>query len=184
MNTKSGSQIVSRLLSPGSIRIYSLGNAYPANDIYEIEWKYSDGKKFHKKIDLREQLPEDFKGHVVFSFNKDDDVNFYQWMSPNQYDYSVELENKSKTTIYNPFMRSSGGVLFVKYKDELKVGDEIKVWNLKSFPANSVYTISWTTVEGKSYSETFDFRDKLKEDFSSIIQFTINRSDKIEYSID
>jgi len=184
MNTNDGAYTIERLFSPGDVSVIGLQSQYPANAVYAIEWQYDGNKKYQKRFDLRNMLPEDFKGHVVFSFNNDNDVDFYQWMSPYQYDYSVELENRSKAPIYKPFIRSSGGVLFVKYKDELKVGDEISVWNMKSFPANSVYTISWTTEEGKSYSETFDFRDKLKEDFSGIIQFSINRPDKIEYSID
>ena len=118
---------------------------------------------------MRDELPVNLKGHVVFSFNQENGVDFYQWMSPYQYDYSVEMENKSKTTIYNPFIKSSRGVLFVKYKDELKINDEIRVWNLKSFPANSIYTVSWTAEDGKHYSKEFNLQDKLSEDFSGVI---------------
>jgi len=183
MNTNSGAHTIEQFFSPGKVSVVGLQSKYSANAIYTISWQYDDNKKFVKKFDLRDELPADFKGHVVFSFNQENDVNFHQWMSPYQYDYSVELENKSKATIYNPFIKSSGGVLFVKYKDEMKMDDEIRVWNLKKFPANSIYTVSWTTENGKHYSKEFDLRNRISEDFSGVIQFAITKPDKIEYTI-
>ena len=184
MQSKRGAYARRNFLLPGRVSVIGLGPTYPANDIYEITWQYSKNEIYKKQFDLKNLLPEDFRGDIVFSVTENNDLIFYQWLSPFQYDYSISFINESEGTIYNLSVKSSKGVFHItKYlKKKLSSGNEARLWGLKEFPANAVYTINWSLGNSEQFTKKIDLTKIIEKDFEGDIQFRIIQNNEINFS--
>lgn len=183
MRSERGAYASRDFLKPGGVSVIGLGLTYPANDIYKIEWKYSDEEIYRITMDLRNDLPEDFKGDMVFSVTEKNELIFYQWISPYQYDYSIDLLNRSGAIIYKPSIKSSKGIIHLTkhLKEQLLNGDEVRFRHARKFPANALYKVAWVSENGARYVKEVDLNKAVGEDFNGAVEFVIVEGNDVQY---